>query len=668
MLIEALNIDEEIWQGTTALTDSRWDPVSTQIIELVENTMEAEIREDNVASIRSALQISVAGRFSNSESEIIVAIAEDLIQPNMIYNDEVTRQRQQEAAAAVQIQERSFEEAQLIVRSGNLITELDMEALRQFGYLQPDDISILSVIGAALAMLMVTVTLGVYLERFETKVFNDLRLLSFLAVLFLTFLFAIVLFGSEGADQPYLYPSAALALLVATLVSPQLAIVLASLLAILAGITQPADTSLELSGYILIGSTAGILSLRRLDRLNNYFVAGLMISLANLVVVLAFALTAEDSPSLGTIILRGISAIGNGLFAAGIALVGLYVVTSLLNLPTNLKLLELSDSKQPLLQRLLREAPGTYQHSLQVANLSELAAEAIGANDQLIRVAAMYHDIGKMLNPFYFTENTAEGMNPHDDLNDPLKSARVIIGHVIEGDRMARRANLPEGIRDFIVEHHGTTQVLHFYNQAIENADGDESAVNIEEFTYPGPTPRSPETAIMMLADGCESATRSRRPSSKAEVEEVVNTIFELRLSEGQLDNSGLTLNDLKTIRKIFIETLQAMYHPRIAYKMREKEKPPALESGEGPPQEREKHTQITNGILKHLESKVGTQQMEPAHKAPSPILRDDDDDDVIEGKIAEMASHKSDNVPVADEMASDVPVAEPEKTDSDEK
>jgi hypothetical protein len=206
---------------------------------------------------------------------------------------------------------------------------------------------------------------------------------------------------------------------------------------------------------------------------------------------------------------------------------------------------------------------------------------------------------------------------------------------------------------------------LHFYNQAIENAGGDESAVNIEEFTYPGPTPRSPETAIMMLADGCESATRSRRPSSKAEVEEVVNTIFELRLSEGQLDNSGLTLNDLKTIRKIFIETLQAMYHPRIAYKMREKEKAPALESGEGPPQEREKHTQITNGILKHLESKVGTQQMQPSHKAPSPILRDDDDDDVIEGKIAEMASHKADAVPPADEESSPAKETEPDSESS---
>ncbi|MBZ0304643.1 MAG: HDIG domain-containing protein, partial [Anaerolineae bacterium] len=267
----------------------------------------------------------------------------------------------------------------------------------------------------------------------------------------------------------------------------------------------------------------------------------------------------------------------------------LYFITAAMNLTTNLKLIELMDSKHALLQRLLREAPGTYQHSLQVANLSEIAAEAIGANAQLVRVAAMYHDIGKILNPYYFTENTTGSINPHDDLNDPLQSAKVIIGHVIEGERLARRHKLPARIRDFILEHHGTTQVLHFYHQAVEKA-GDESKVNIEEFTYPGPAPRARETAILMLADGCESATRSVGPSSKTEIEGIVNHIFELRLSEGQLNDSGLTLNDLKTVRNIFIQTLQAMYHPRIAYKIRK-----TTANGETP--------QLASGIVKHLES-----------------------------------------------------------------
>ncbi|HLA43457.1 MAG TPA: HDIG domain-containing protein, partial [Aggregatilineales bacterium] len=389
---------------------------------------------------------------------IIVAISEDLVEPNTFYNEETTIVRQNEAAASVPIQERSFEQGQLIVRSGNIITELDQEALRQYGFLQSDGVEEQAVIGAFLAMAITTVMLGLYLDRFYPALLNDPQMLSLMAVLFLIFLGTINLFGEDGADQPYLYPSAALGLLLTTLFSPQLAIAATGFLAILVGITLPEDLSLQMAAYIMVGSIAGILNLRRLDRMNSYFFAGLVIGFANMIVVQAFALAIEDSPSLADVIVTSIIALGNGLFAAGIALVGLYVVTSLMNLPTSLKMLELMDSKQPLLQQLLREAPGTYQHSLQVANLAELAAEAIGANDQLIRVAAMYHDIGKMLNPYYFVENTAEGMTPHEDLNDPTKSAKVIIGHVIEGERMARRANLPQRIRDFILEHHGTTQ------------------------------------------------------------------------------------------------------------------------------------------------------------------------------------------------------------------
>lgn len=589
LLIEALNVADNIWEEVVTTPDSRWDLIGDEISALVERTMQRDIRADNLDATRSALVNSVASRFSTNEAEVIVAISEDLIQPNTFFNEDLTRERQEEAAAAVAVQKRNFERGQLIIRSGNIVTELDREALRQFGFLQAGDLQLQTLLGALLAMTLVTITFGLYLERFHQPLLRDPTLLSLIGSVFLIALGSVNFFGQEGADQPYLYPSAAMGLLLTSIVSPQLAIVACTFLALLAGITFPNDQALEMTAYILVGSVIGVLAMRRAERLNSFFVAGLIIGLGNLVVVCAFALTAEDTPSLGQLIARGFVAVGNGLFAAGLALVGLYAVTSFFNLPTSLKLIELTDFKQPLLQQLLRKAPGTYQHSLQVANLCELAAEAIGADTQLVRVAAMYHDIGKMLNPYFFAENIPQGANPHDDLNDPYQSARVIIGHVIEGERMARRANLPARIQDFIVEHHGTTQVLYFYNQAIERNGGNASKVDIADFTYPGPAPRSRETAIMMLADGCESATRSRNPSSKADVEEMVNTIFELRLSEGQLDNSQLTLNDLKTIRAIFIETLQAMYHPRIAYKVSQK-----------PIEDR--NPQITNGIVKHLE------------------------------------------------------------------
>ena len=586
--IDTLSLDNFVWQSVLDLPDNRWELVGNEVTAVVERTMQSDIRPDNLDSVRNNLVNTVASRFSGAESAIVVAIAEDLIQPNTFFNAEATELREQEAAAKVTTQERRFEEGQIIVRGGTLVTDLEIEALRQFGFLQPEDIRLQAIVGAMVVMILITIMLDLYLRRFHTVVRYDPKMLGLVGALFIVFLMGVHLFGDEGVSQPYLYPSAAMALLMTSLFSAELAIVAISLLAVLVGIAVPGTQSLELATLVLVGGITGVLSLPHIERFNSYFVAGLIIGLANMVVVIAFAMKADETPAIAEVIADGIIALANGLFAAGIALVAMYAITNALNLTTSLKLIELIDSKNVLLQRLLREAPGTYQHSLQVGNLSELAAESIGANSQLVRVAAMYHDIGKMLNPYYFGENTTDGMNPHEDLNDPQQSAKVIIGHVIEGERLARRHNLPARIRNFINEHHGTTQVLFFYNKAVERAGGDEDNIDIKDFTYPGPPPQSRETAIMMLADGCESATRSKRPSSKSDIEEMVNTIFELRLSEGQLDESGLTLNDLKTIRRIFIETLQAMYHPRIAYTTRRKS---------------EDKAQLNSGIVKHLES-----------------------------------------------------------------
>ena len=173
----------------------------------------------------------------------------------------------------------------------------------------------------------------------------------------------------------------------------------------------------------------------------------------------------DNPPSLFTVASQIFGSLINGLFSAAVALVGLYVISNVLNIPTSLKIVELQQPNHPLLQRLLREAPGTYQHSLQVANLAELGAQQVDANAALLRVAAMYHDVGKILNPHFFVENQADGVNPHSVLDDPYQSARIIIGHVTEGDRLARRYHLPARIRDFIMEHHGTTQVAYFYRR-----------------------------------------------------------------------------------------------------------------------------------------------------------------------------------------------------------
>jgi putative nucleotidyltransferase with HDIG domain len=326
-----------------------------------------------------------------------------------------------------------------------------------------------------------------------------------------------------------------------------------------------ADNSLEVAALVGGGGSIGALTLRRSERLNSYFFVGVIVALANVIVVTLFNLGGRASAEGVNVTLLIIYALVNGLLAGMIALAILYLVTLGFNLPTSLKLVELSQPNQPLLQRLLREAPGTYQHSLQVSNLSEQAANAVGANAALVRVAALYHDLGKILNPAFFVENQVDNVNPHDMLKDPYRSASIIISHVTDGEKLARQYRLPQRIRDFILEHHGTTLVSYFYTQAVAQA-GDDESVDSEQFTYPGPKPQTRETAILMLADSCESTVRAGKPSNKAEIEEIVDRIFESRLRDGQLNEANLTLNDLESVREIFVEMLQAVFHPRINY------------------------------------------------------------------------------------------------------
>jgi hypothetical protein len=243
-----------------------------------------------------------------------------------------------------------------------------------------------------------------------------------------------------------------------------------------------------------------------------------------------------------------------------------FFLAQFLGMTTALQLMDISRPDHPLLQTVLRTAPGTYQHSLQVANLSEQAAERIDADTLLTRVGALYHDIGKTLNPMFFIENQVPGSpNPHDNL-DPLESARIIIRHVPDGEELAKKHRIPNRIQDFIREHHGRTITRYQYVKAVELAGGDEAAVDSEDFRYPGPRPASRETAILMLADACEARVRAGQPKDEAELRDMIKTVIKDRVNLGELDHTDLTLNDLDTIADSFASTLRGIYHPRIEY------------------------------------------------------------------------------------------------------
>jgi putative nucleotidyltransferase with HDIG domain len=315
----------------------------------------------------------------------------------------------------------------------------------------------------------------------------------------------------------------------------------------------------------------------------QYLYAGVAIAAAGMAVIVAYRLPFSETDWVGLATLLGAAAF-MGLASASLALPLQYLLAQFLGLTTPLQLLEISRPDSRLLSYYLQRAPGTYQHSLQVANLAEQAAERIGADALLTRVGALFHDVGKALNPLYFVENQPPSrIDSHDDL-DPEVSAAAIIEHITRGVELARRYRLPRRLQDFIREHHGTLLTRYQYNRAVELAGGDASRVDESKFRYPGPTPRSKETALLMFADGVEARARAERPTNADEVRALVRSVIESRRKDGQLDEAPLSQRDLTAITESFVNTLSVTYHPRLDYP-KEPAQPASSEAPTVPPE-----------------------------------------------------------------------------------
>jgi hypothetical protein len=308
-----------------------------------------------------------------------------------------------------------------------------------------------------------------------------------------------------------------------------------------------------------MGGVTAVYSVSRLRHRWHFFRAMLMIALANLAAILAWDL-ARNTGWMELLRDAG-SGVGSALAATALVFVMLPAVEHLFGQVSDVTLLELSDLNRPLLRRLQLEAPGTYHHSMVVGNLAEAAAEAVGANSLLARVCAYHHDIGKLAKPEYFNENEQGARSRHEKLT-PTMSALVVKSHIHEGLEMARKERLPRAVRRAIPEHHGTMVMAFFYHKALEQ----DPAARREDFCYPGPRPRSRETAILMLADGVEGASRALAEPTPSRIRGLVTRILEQRVQEGQLDDCGLTLQDLARIREAFIPVLTAIFHVRAPY------------------------------------------------------------------------------------------------------
>ena len=356
-------------------------------------------------------------------------------------------------------------------------------------------------------------------------------------------------------------PFAAAALLVAMLVDTQLAFLTGIITAIFAGMLAP--TGMQKAIFALVSCSAAVYGIGRYRERQSVTLAGLLVGATNVVMALALIAYAEQPLNLKTILLAIGCGVAGGLLSAVFTAGGLPINESTFGILTDVKLLELSNADLPVLGQLALRAPGTNQHSHAVGQLAEDACRAVGANPLLARIGALYHDIGKLAAPEYFVENQ-QGINPHDRLR-PQQSAKIITSHVTYGSRLAKEIGLPQRIADFIPQHHGTRTLHYFLRKAQAQAKPGE-VVDETDFRYPGPKPQSKEAAIMMLADSCEAAARSLARPDPESIRAIVVKIVEAIISDGQLDQCNITLQELTTIREAMISALTAIYHARIDY------------------------------------------------------------------------------------------------------
>ncbi|MGH7663485.1 MAG: HD family phosphohydrolase [Gemmatimonadaceae bacterium] len=415
------------------------------------------------------------------------------------------------------------------------------------------------VAGAVLFDFLLIAMFGITLLLFRPQLYSSARSVSLFGLVFAVVIGIAAMIGRGPLDHPELVPIALAAIIFSVLFDPRISVIAAMILAVLIGGQGPFRGTNAL--FInLIGGVAAAFSVRVLRRRNQAWYSFIMIASAYLLAAVALGLTLgwPFREFMLSALWGGVNAFASVLLAMQL----LPLAEEFTGIDTDLKLLEWSDLNRTLMRKLSLEAPGTYAHTMAIANLAESAANAIEANGLLARVGAYYHDIGKLKKPQYFVENQPKGRNPHDKLK-PSTSASIIRNHVKEGMELADEHRLPRAIRAFITEHHGTGQIAYFLEKAKER-DGPVS--NPGEYAYPGPVPQTAETAIVMLADGIEAATRVIHEPTPQKIREVVDHIVRQRMEQGQLRDAPLTLKQLDTVKDQFARVLIGMYHNRIDY------------------------------------------------------------------------------------------------------
>ena len=547
------------------------DLLEKRTLELLRGVYSKGVQERDLEEIKAKLLDEVNG-IEDVPAKLIpvVGLVLDELEykPNFFLDPALTAQERQaarDAVAPIQVRVRQDEK---IVGIGDVVTAADIEAMQKLGLLRSTS-SYNNVVGLSLLVAISFVLLLFFLNQYNKQLlvreshFILLGLLLILGFALIRGVNAINIGGTSEVAQlvGYLTPLAAITMLITILFGARLAFFVGMILAVFTGFAS--SNQLQFAVVAFVSSIIGIYSVSRLSQRSDLAKASLYIMLANIMTVLALGLVLDYSFTMFSVALP--MGIFNGVLSSVLTIVSLPFFETAFSITTTISLLELSNPNQPILKKLLMEAPGTYHHSILVGNLAEAAADAVKADSLLARVGAYYHDIGKLKRPYFFVENQLSAENPHDKLT-PTLSTLIILAHIKDGLELAKEQRLPQVVKDFIGQHHGTSLVSFFHTKALNQANNDRDAVREADFRYEGPKPQTKETAILMLADSVEAAVRSLSKSNPSKIEMMVKKVIKDKLNDGQLDECDLTFKELDTIAQSFIKVLSGFFHARIEY------------------------------------------------------------------------------------------------------
>jgi hypothetical protein len=563
-------MSEEDITGLAGFSAKDTQAVENSLNSLVGKSMEtgAGIAQDQLEKAKENLDSQISGLgLAGPYESYSGGVIERFLRPNTFIDYEKTKQKQEEAMAAVPPTMITVKEGEKVIGEGEIVTEEQFVKLQALGLIQQKP-PFSSVLGILLLVAMLAAAVVVYLYQQNREIYEHsghLCLLGMIALVVMAVGKVIIAINIPqwpelGAQFGYLVPIAAAGMLIAILLDSRLAVLVVAVLCLLVGVM--AGNQLRFAVVGLIGGIAGVYSVSKLSQRGDLVRVAIFTSGANVAAIFIIGLV--NGISMTLLITTSLSlGVLNGILSSILTNGSLPFLENTFHITSPVRLLEISNPNNKLLKKLLTEAPGTYHHSIIVGNLAEAATDALGGDSLMVRVGAYYHDIGKSRRPYFFIENQMSFDNPHDKIT-PSLSTLILTSHVKDGVEMARENKLPQGIIDIIEQHHGASLVSYFYHKALE---GDRTeTVTEEEYRYEGPKPKTKEAAIVMLADSVEAAVRSLQNPTPGRVEGLVRKLIKDKLNDGQLEECDLTFKDLDVIATSFVRVLSGIFHNRVEY------------------------------------------------------------------------------------------------------